>query len=199
MASLAGLAASYDRVRRFDLSDRAYREAGRYLSKRAEYTRPRYSYLLRGEPAKAHSQFLKAHELDPANPTINNNLQMLRDTLASDSKRRLRPVVSSRPFRSGPPGPVPDGSARDGAATIIRQHRSVLAHLRLRARALRNSADRVARTALRRIVRPITTSKTLISRLHPGHARGTAPGYVGRRFATPAPGATLISAATWDG
>jgi Flp pilus assembly protein TadD len=82
-----GLAASYDRVRRFDLSDRAYREAGRYLGKRAEYYNDLgYSYLLRGEPAKAHGQFLKAHELDPSNPTINNNLQMLRDTLASDSK-----------------------------------------------------------------------------------------------------------------
>lgn len=78
-----GLAASYDRVRRFDLADRAYREAGRYLGDRFEYyNNIGYSYLLRGDPAKAYSQFLKAHELDPANQTVNNNLEMLRDTLA---------------------------------------------------------------------------------------------------------------------
>jgi len=78
-----GLAASYDRVRRFDLADRAYSQAGRYLGNRVEYyNNIGYSYLLRGEPAKAHSHFLKAHELDPSNPTINNNLAMLRDTLA---------------------------------------------------------------------------------------------------------------------
>lgn len=78
-----GLAASYDQVRRFDLADRAYKEAGRTLSHRAEYYNGLgYSYMLRGELAKAHTQFLKAQELDPSNPTINNNLQMLRDALA---------------------------------------------------------------------------------------------------------------------
>lgn len=78
-----GLAASYDRVRRFDLADRAYREAGRYLGTRAEYyNNIGYSYLLRGEPAKARANFLKAQELDPASPTINNNLDMLRDGAA---------------------------------------------------------------------------------------------------------------------
>jgi Flp pilus assembly protein TadD len=82
-----GLASSYDRVRRFDLADRAYREAGRYLVKRAEYyNNVGYSYLLRGELAKAQSQFLKAHELDPSNPTVNNNLQMLGDALAQAKK-----------------------------------------------------------------------------------------------------------------
>ncbi|WP_414472841.1 tetratricopeptide repeat protein [Microvirga sp. M2] len=78
-----GLAASYDQVRRFDLADRAYREAGRYLGHRAEYYNGMgYSYMLRGELAKAHGQFLKAQEIDPSNPTIGNNLQMLRDALA---------------------------------------------------------------------------------------------------------------------
>ena len=75
-----GLAASYDRVRRFDLADRAYREAGRLVGNRAEfYNNIGYSYLLRGDAAKAHSNFLKAHELDPASVTVNNNLGMLRD------------------------------------------------------------------------------------------------------------------------
>jgi Flp pilus assembly protein TadD len=77
-----GLAASYDRVRRFDLADRAYREAGRLIGDRAEYyNNIGYSYLLRGDAAKARSNFLKAHELDPTSATINNNLEMLRDNL----------------------------------------------------------------------------------------------------------------------
>jgi Flp pilus assembly protein TadD len=74
-----GLAASYDRVRRFDLADRAYREAGRVIGHRAEYyNNVGYSYLLRGDAAKAHSAFLQARELDPTSVTVNNNLEMLR-------------------------------------------------------------------------------------------------------------------------
>jgi Flp pilus assembly protein TadD len=81
-----GLAASYDQVRRFDLAARAYREAGKYLGHRAEYYNGLgYSHMLRGELAKAQIEFLKAQELDPSNPTINNNLQMLRGTLARSS------------------------------------------------------------------------------------------------------------------
>jgi len=77
-----GLAASYDRVRRFDLADRAYREAARLVGDRAEYyNNIGYSYLLRGDVVKARSNFLKAHELDPANVTINNNLDLLKDNL----------------------------------------------------------------------------------------------------------------------
>lgn len=78
-----GLAASYDRVRRFDLADRAYREAGRLIGDRAEYyNNVGYSYLLRGDAVKARTNFLKAYELDPTSVTVNNNLEMLRDNLA---------------------------------------------------------------------------------------------------------------------
>jgi Flp pilus assembly protein TadD len=78
-----GLAASYDRVRRFDLADRAYGEASRFMADRPEYyNNVGYSYLLRGDVAKARSNFLRAHELDPANLTINNNLELLRDNAA---------------------------------------------------------------------------------------------------------------------
>jgi Flp pilus assembly protein TadD len=83
-----GLAASYDRVRRFDLADRAYREAGRLIGDRAEYyNNIGYSYLLRGDVVKARSNFLKAHELDPASATINNNLDLLRDNVARSRQR----------------------------------------------------------------------------------------------------------------
>jgi Flp pilus assembly protein TadD len=78
-----GLAASYDRVHRFDLADRAYREAGRLIGDRAEYyNNIGYSYLLRGDAVKARGNFLKAHELDPTSVTINNNLDLLRDNVA---------------------------------------------------------------------------------------------------------------------
>lgn len=77
-----GLAASYDRVRRFDLADRAYREAGRLIGDRAEYyNNIGYSYMLRGDVVKARANFLKAHELDPGSATINNNLDLLRDNV----------------------------------------------------------------------------------------------------------------------
>jgi Flp pilus assembly protein TadD len=81
-----GLAASYDRVRRFDLADRAYREAARYVGGTIEYLNNLgYSYLLRGDVPKAYTEFQRAHEIDPNNVTINNNLAMIRSTLASRS------------------------------------------------------------------------------------------------------------------
>ncbi|MBM6583662.1 tetratricopeptide repeat protein [Microvirga sp. BT689] len=77
-----GLAASYDRVRRFDLADRAYREAGNLIGNTLEYyNNIGYSHLLRGDPAKARVNFLKAHDLDPSNLTVNNNLDLLRDNI----------------------------------------------------------------------------------------------------------------------
>ncbi len=77
-----GLAASYDRVRRFDLADRAYRKAGALVGHRAEYhNNVGYSYLLRGEVLKARDKFLEAARLDPKNLTVANNLQLLRDSV----------------------------------------------------------------------------------------------------------------------
>jgi Flp pilus assembly protein TadD len=77
-----GLAASYDRVRRFDLADRAYREAGNLIGNKMEYyNNIGYSHLLRGDTAKARLNFLKAHELDPSNLTVNNNLELLRSNM----------------------------------------------------------------------------------------------------------------------
>lgn len=77
-----GLAASYDRIRRFDLADRAYRTAARYVGHRPEYfNNVGYSYLLRGDIQKARSNFLKALELDADNPTLLNNLELLRESV----------------------------------------------------------------------------------------------------------------------
>ena len=73
-----GLAASYDHIRRFDLADRAYRHVSGFIGNHPEYyNNLGYSFLLRGDLAKARGYFLKAYEIDPDNPTIANNLEML--------------------------------------------------------------------------------------------------------------------------
>lgn len=78
-----GLAASYDRIRRFDRADAAYREAAKYIGHRPEfYNNLGYSHLLRGNLVKARQYFLKAYEIDPANPTVANNLELLRDSVS---------------------------------------------------------------------------------------------------------------------
>jgi Flp pilus assembly protein TadD len=73
-----GLAASYDRVARFDLADRAYAQAIRLAGETTEILNNQgYSYMLRGDLAAARRKFLKAYEREPNNPTIANNLRLL--------------------------------------------------------------------------------------------------------------------------
>jgi Flp pilus assembly protein TadD len=73
-----GLAASYDRLRRFDLADQAYAQAIKLTGETVQILNDRgYSYLLRGDLGKARVKFMKAYQLDPTNPTVINNLQLL--------------------------------------------------------------------------------------------------------------------------
>jgi tetratricopeptide (TPR) repeat protein len=73
-----GLAASYDRLGRFDLADRAYQSAVRLVGETTAVLNNRgYSYMLRGNLALARRDFLKAYEREPGNPTIANNLRLL--------------------------------------------------------------------------------------------------------------------------
>jgi Flp pilus assembly protein TadD len=73
-----GLAASYDRLRRFDLADRAYGNAIRLVGyDTVILNNLGYSNLLRGNIAEARRNFLQAFERDPANPYILNNLELL--------------------------------------------------------------------------------------------------------------------------
>src|SRR5215208_3500476 len=76
-----GLAASYDRLRRFDLADQAYAAA---LSLRGEtvgiLNNQGYSYMLRGNLELAREKFYKAYKLDPNNVTIRNNLELLNSS-----------------------------------------------------------------------------------------------------------------------
>ncbi len=73
-----GLAASYDRLGRFDLADRAYASAIRLVGETTDILNNEgYSYMLRGELLKAREKLLKAYKREPNNRTIANNLQLL--------------------------------------------------------------------------------------------------------------------------
>jgi len=73
-----GLAASYDRLKRYELADRAYREALAIFGPRPEVINNiGYSYLLRGDLRKARLKFAEAQAKDPENPTIANNIALV--------------------------------------------------------------------------------------------------------------------------
>jgi Tfp pilus assembly protein PilF len=73
-----GLAASCDRLRRFDLADRAYTEAVRLVGPTAEVLNDEgFSYMLRGDYERAHKLLLQAQNRDPANPYVQANLDLL--------------------------------------------------------------------------------------------------------------------------
>ena len=77
-----GLAASYDRLRRFDMADRAYGQAFAFLKdKPAYYNNLGYSYLLRGDLLKARENFARARDLDPENVVVAHNIGMLRASI----------------------------------------------------------------------------------------------------------------------
>jgi Flp pilus assembly protein TadD len=79
--SWIGLAASYDRLRRFDLADRAYAQATRIVGPTPEILNNRgFSYMLRGDYRRARAILLAAKEKDPANPYIHNNLKLLHES-----------------------------------------------------------------------------------------------------------------------
>ena len=76
-----GLAASYDRLRRFELADRAYAQALAILGPTPEVLNNiGYSYLLRGDFVRARMKFTDAQRKAPDNPYIQNNLQLLEET-----------------------------------------------------------------------------------------------------------------------
>ena len=73
-----GLAASYDRLKRYELADRAYAQALAIFGPRPEVINNLgYSYLLRGDLRRARQKFAEAQAKDPANPTIANNIALV--------------------------------------------------------------------------------------------------------------------------
>ena len=77
-----GLAASYDRLRRFDLADRAYAQVLRLIGPTVEVLNDEgFSYMLRGDYAARPQILEQAQAKDPANPYVQANLQLLNDSL----------------------------------------------------------------------------------------------------------------------
>jgi tetratricopeptide (TPR) repeat protein len=77
-----GLAASYDRLRRFDLADRAYKQLFGMLGRTPELLNNQgYSYMLRGDYAHARTTLVEAQAKDPRNPYIANNLALLAESI----------------------------------------------------------------------------------------------------------------------
>jgi Flp pilus assembly protein TadD len=73
-----GLAATYDRIGRFDLADRAYNAAIKLAGVTIEILNNQgYSYMLRGNLPAARRKFLQAYAREPNNPTVLNNLRLL--------------------------------------------------------------------------------------------------------------------------
>ena len=75
-----GLAATYDRLHRFDLADRAYAQAIRLIGPTVEILNDQgFSYMLRGDYARANEKLERAQAKDPANPYVQANLQLLHE------------------------------------------------------------------------------------------------------------------------
>ena len=75
-----GLGASYDRLGRFDLSDRVYAALYALSGDSAQYyNNVGYSYLLRGNLSAALSNFRKAKALAPDSVVVANNIQILEN------------------------------------------------------------------------------------------------------------------------
>jgi tetratricopeptide (TPR) repeat protein len=78
LESWIGLAACYDRLRRYDLADRAYDQAMKISGATPEVLNNiGYSLMLRGDYRRARETLLQAQAQDPGNPYIRNNLELL--------------------------------------------------------------------------------------------------------------------------
>ncbi|HUI12064.1 MAG TPA: tetratricopeptide repeat protein [Xanthobacteraceae bacterium] len=79
-----GLAAAYDRLRRFDLADRAYAQVIRLIGPTVEVLNDEgFSYMLRGDYQRAHKLLVAAQARDPTNPYVAANLKLLNDAYRS--------------------------------------------------------------------------------------------------------------------
>jgi Flp pilus assembly protein TadD len=78
-----GLAAAYDRLKRFDLADRAYKNLMRLTGPTPEVLNNiGYSYILRGDYANARVKLAEAHAKDPSNPFVRSNIALLERAIA---------------------------------------------------------------------------------------------------------------------
>ncbi|WP_245416731.1 tetratricopeptide repeat protein [Undibacter mobilis] len=75
------LAASYDHLKRFDLADRAYGQAIRLAGPKVEIINNQgYSYMLRGDTARARQKLEEARRRAPGNTYVLSNLRLLEES-----------------------------------------------------------------------------------------------------------------------
>jgi len=78
-----GLAAAYDRLKRFDLADRAYKNLLRLTGPTPEVLNNiGYSMILRGDYATARVKLAEAQAKDPQNPYVAANIAVLEKAIA---------------------------------------------------------------------------------------------------------------------
>lgn len=83
-----GLAASYDRLRRFDLAERAYRVLTRLAGRTpVVLNNLGYHYMLRGDYASARKMLAAARQAEPDNLFVQNNLSLLGEAEAGKTYR----------------------------------------------------------------------------------------------------------------
>jgi Flp pilus assembly protein TadD len=76
-----GLAAAYDRLRRFDLADRSYAQAIGIVGPTAEILNNQgYSYMLRGDYKRARARLAEAQRKEPGNRYVANNIALLEQS-----------------------------------------------------------------------------------------------------------------------
>ena len=76
-----GLAATYDQLRRFDFADRAYSQAIAIAGPTIEILNNQgYSYMLRGDYARAREKLAAAQRKDPDNKYVLNNIRLLEES-----------------------------------------------------------------------------------------------------------------------
>jgi Flp pilus assembly protein TadD len=79
-----GLAACYDRLKRFDLADRAYAQLINIVGPTASVLNNQgFSYMLRGDYKRARATLRRARAKDPTNPFVRANLQLLEKSIRS--------------------------------------------------------------------------------------------------------------------
>ncbi len=84
-----GLAASYDKLKRFDLANRAYRKSVKLGGQTPTVLNNwGYSYLLRGNVVEARKKFLAAYRLEPENTAVIANLNLLREGIKRNRRKR---------------------------------------------------------------------------------------------------------------
>ena len=84
-----GLAASYDRLKRFELADRAYQAAIAIVGPTPEILNNQgFSYMLRGDYRRARAKLTEALALDPTNPYIQNNIELLEKSMRGGGGRK---------------------------------------------------------------------------------------------------------------